>query len=211
MLRHQIIKKYLAVDDILAVIWHNSSIFLASLLKTLLFLFVLFILYVVLQKYIFWEFLPAVFAFLWIGFLIKYLLDFFDDYLDTLILSHAGITLFTWDGILRYKTDFFARERIETISYVQHTLWDKLFAKWDLVITLDRDVEFPFENVSRPQKQMARILKYKDQFSKNLAHSAHDDALQDEKISILAEALGEVVKEYLDKKGKNDEEEDELF
>jgi hypothetical protein len=56
-------------------------------------------------------------------------LDFFDDYLDTLILSHAGITLFTWDGILRYKTDFFARERIETISYVQHTLWDKLFAK----------------------------------------------------------------------------------
>jgi hypothetical protein len=79
------------------------------------------------------------------------------------------------------------------------------------VITLDRDVEFPFENVSRPQKQMARILKYKDQFSKNLAHSAHDDALQDEKISILAEALGEVVKEYLDKKGKNDEEEDELF
>ena len=33
----------------------------------------------------------------------------------------------------------------------------------------------------------------------------------DEKISILAEALGEVVKEYLDKKGKIEEEEEEEY
>ncbi|MEI7563000.1 MAG: hypothetical protein WCJ39_04900 [bacterium] len=64
MLRQQIIKKYLAVDDIISVIGHNSSIFIGSLLKTLLFLFVLYILFVVLQKYIVWEYLPAVFALL---------------------------------------------------------------------------------------------------------------------------------------------------
>ncbi|MEI7562999.1 MAG: hypothetical protein WCJ39_04895 [bacterium] len=79
-------------------------------------------------------------------------------------MSREGITLFTWDGVLRYKTDFFPWERIETISYLQHTLWDKLFAKGDLMITLDHDVQFPFETISRPQKQMAKILRYKEQF-----------------------------------------------
>jgi len=77
------------------------------------------------------------------------------------------------------------------------------------MITLDHDVQFPFETISRPQKQMAKILRYKEQFGLKWAQVAYEDALQDEKISILAEALGEVVKEYLDKKGKNDEEEEE--
>ena len=79
------------------------------------------------------------------------------------------------------------------------------------MITLDHDVQFPFENISRPQKQMARILKYKEQFAQKSSQATHDAALQDEKISILAEALGEVVKEYLDKKGKNDEEDEEEY
>ena len=196
------------MGDVLDIVWHNSSVFLASLFRTLFFLLVLYIIYVVLQKYLAWDYLSAFFAFLWVGFLIKYFLDFFDNYLDILVLSREGITLFAWDGILRYKTDFFARERIETISYVQHTLWDKLFAKGDLMITLDHEVQFPFENITRPQKQMAKILDYKSRFQKSPL-PPHHDALQDEKISILAEALGEVVKEYLDKKGKNDEEEDE--
>lgn len=164
MLRQQIIRKYLTVDDILSVIGHHSSIFVASLLKTLLFLFVLYMIFFALDRYVHWIYLPVVFAFLGLGFLVKYLIDFFDDYLDTLVLSREGITLFTWDGILRYKTDFFEWQRIESISYLQHTLWDKLFAKGDLMIVLDRDVEFPFEDVATPQRWMTKILKYKEQY-----------------------------------------------
>lgn len=74
------------------------------------------------------------------------------------------------------------------------------------MIKLDHDVEYPFENVSKPQKQMAKILKYKEQFTNFQASKKEEIELNDEKISILAEALGEVVKEYLDKK---DAEKDE--
>ena len=209
MLRQQIIRKYLTVDDILSVIGHHSSIFVASLLKTLLFLFVLYMIFFALDRYIHWVYLPGVFACLGLWFLIKYLIDFFDDYLDTLVLSREGITLFTWDGMLRYKIDFFERNRIESISYVQHTLWDKLFFKGDLTIVLDRDVEFPFENVGTPQKWVSKILKYKEQYGAGTSWSKKEET--DEKISILAEALGEVVKEYLDKKGKIEEEEEEEY
>jgi hypothetical protein len=73
------------------------------------------------------------------------------------------------------------------------------------MIKLDRDIEFPFENVSSPQKQMARILKYKEQFATSNPQKELD--MNDEKISILAEALGEVVKEYLEKKDAEQEEE----
>ena len=76
------------------------------------------------------------------------------------------------------------------------------------MIKLDRDIEYPFENVSRPQRQMAKILKYKEQFVGLQEKKKIDVDMNDEKISILAEALGEVVKEYLDKKESEEEEEE---
>lgn len=207
MLREQIIKKYVTVNDVLYVIGHNGSIFFRSLLRTILFLVVLYGIYFVLNRYIAWNALPRIFALLGIGFFVKYLLDFFNDYLDTLILSKEGMTMFTRDGILRYKTDFFARTTIETVSYIHNSIRDKVFSKWDIMIKLDHEIEYPFENVSRPQRQMAKILKYKEQFAGVQAARTEEIEINDEKISILAEALGEVVKEYLDKKESEREEE----
>ena len=206
MLREQIIKKYVTVTDVLYVIGHNGSIFFGSLFRTIIYLLVFYGIYFLLNKYVVWNLLPWVFALLGIGFFVKYLLDFFNDFLDSLLLSKEWITMFTRDGILRYKTDFFERNRIETVSYIHHTIRDKLFSKWDLLIKLDRDIEYPFENVSRPQRQMAKILKYKEQFAGIQAARTEEIEINEEKISILAEALGEVVKEYLDKKESEKEE-----
>jgi hypothetical protein len=129
MLREQIIKKYVTVNDVLYVIGHNGSIFFRSLLRTVLYLVVLYGIYFLLNKYVVRNLLPWAFALLGVVFFIKYIIDFFNDYLDSLLLSKEGITLFTWDGILRYKTDFFERNTIETVSYVHHTIRDKIFSK----------------------------------------------------------------------------------
>lgn len=206
MLREQIIKKYVTVDQVLYVIWHNWSIFLRSLIRILFFLLVLWWIYFFLDKYLVRNLLPWIFALIGVGFFIKYIIDFFNDYLDTLLLSKEGITLFTWDGILRYKTDFFSRNMIETVSYVHNSIRDKIFSKWDIMIKLEHEIEYPFENVSRPQKQMAKILKYKEQYATFQASKKEEIEINDAKISILAEALGEVVKEYLDKKESEKED-----
>ena len=206
MFREQIIRKYVTVNDVLYVIGHNGSIFFGSLLRTILYLVVLYGIYFLLNRYVVWNFLPWIFALLGIGFFVKYLLNFFNDFLDSLLLSREWITMFTRDGILRYRTEFFEWNRIETVSYVHNSIRDKIFSKWDLLIKLDHDIEYPFENVSRPQKQMAKILKYKEQFVGFQVAKTAEIEINDEKISILAEALGEVVKEYLDKKESEKED-----
>ena len=80
------------------------------------------------------------------------------------------------------------------------------------MIRLEHEIEFPFENVTNPSKQATRILHMKE---KNLAGKKSEDdknsKLDTDKISILNEALLEVVKEYLGKKNAPSEEEHNDF
>jgi hypothetical protein len=87
MLKKQIIQKYVTVDDIFHVIGHNPSVFVGMVIKTLLFLLVFYVVYYFLAQYVVWPLLPRVFAILGVGFFIKYMVDFFNLYLDALLLS----------------------------------------------------------------------------------------------------------------------------
>ena len=89
-------------------------------------------------------------------------------------------------------------DRIETISHNQKGIWDKIFMRWDILIRLEHGIDFPFENISYPKKQAAKILNLKDRFTAN--GGGLDDAIADNrKFDVLVEALGEVVKDYIDK------------
>ena len=80
------------------------------------------------------------------------------------------------------------------------------------MIRLDQDVEFPFEKVSNPSKQVTRILHMKDKHM--LGKKSEDESIakvDTDKISILNEALLEVVKEYLGKKNNKPQDEGEDF
>jgi len=205
-LRKQIMRRYVHVDTIFHVIWHNASVFMIITLKTLIFLLVLYVLFVVLDKYIIWQYLPWFFGALGIWFFVKYIIDFLNVYLDWLILSEGGITMFMREWLFEYKTDFFERNKIETVSHTQNSFWDKLFSKWDLLVKLEHGIEYPFENINAPQKQAEKILKYKAQF---LLPDEDTSSLNNEKMSIIAEALSEVVKEYMDKKSSPNDEDEE--
>lgn len=82
-----------------------------------------------------------------------------------------------------------------------------MFGKGDLIIKLEHGIEYPFENINVPQKQAERILKYKTQFSLDNPVDA-SPSINDEKMAIIAEALSEVVKEYMDKKISEGEDEE---
>lgn len=207
MLRKQIMKKYVNVDTVFHVIWHNGSVFIKLTLKTLLFLLVLYVLFVVLHKYITWPYIDRTFGILGIGFFVKYIIDFLNIYLDWLIMTDKWITLFMREWLFDYKTDFFERSKIEAISHNQNSFRDKVFAKGDLIIKLEHGVEYPFENINFPQRQAEKIQKYKDQFSTFVPNDA-TQPITDDKMAIIAEALSEVVKEYMAKKTSDEEEED---
>jgi len=206
MFRKEIIKKYVEVENIHHVIWHNGSILIREVLKTLLFLFLTYIVYLWISHYSNRNYRSWIFAGIGWYFFIRFVINFLNLYLDSLILSDKGITLFMWEWIWEYKTDIFERDKIETISFNQNSIRDKIFGKWDISIKLEHWVDFPFDNVSRPQKQVWKIMRMKDYFlSQKRDQDLKDSSWEDAKFNILVEALWEVVQEYMEKWQKKSE------
>lgn len=75
--------------------------------------------------------------------------------------------------------------------------------KWDVTITLDHGIEYPFEDISNPKKQVDKILVLKNRFSVPVQEEPDNSELEWKKFDILVEALWEVVKDYIDKDENN--------
>ncbi|PID35042.1 MAG: hypothetical protein CR971_00055 [candidate division SR1 bacterium] len=198
MLRNVILKKYIDINDIKYSVGHEFSVFLPLLTRIFIVLTIFLFLFIMTKKYFPTDY--VFFIFLGIGgiLFIKFIIDFFDLYLDTLTAGEYNITLFMWDGFFNNSTEIFDWDRIESISYRQNSFWDKLFMKGDILIRLDDDIEFPFEDVYRPKKVLERLTIYKNAFIAKKLHDTQQNEKfdQDERFTILVDALSEVVKDY---------------
>lgn len=112
--------------------------------------------------------------------------------------------MFMREWLFEYKTDFFERDKIEAVSHTQNSFRDKIFVRGDISIKLEHGVEYPFEDVNFPQKHADKIMKYKEQFSVDIPDDGK--TIHDDKMAIIAEALSEVVKEYMEKKTSEEED-----
>ncbi|HCB51105.1 TPA: hypothetical protein DEP21_00740 [Patescibacteria group bacterium] len=97
MIIKHFIKQYINQEDVQYIIFHNGSIVFKETIKTLIFLGVFYILYLGLSNYIHWPMLKWIFASIGIIFFAKYCFDFFNKYIDCLILSKDGLTIFSRD------------------------------------------------------------------------------------------------------------------
>ncbi len=205
MIRKSIIKRNTNASDIHHVIWHNGSVFFKLVFKYLLILSVVFLVFLLLDTYVVREYMAWSFAWLWLILFIKFTIDFFNIYLDALVMTESGVMLYLWEWLLEYRTENFDRDRIETISHNQTGIWDKIFIRWDILIRLEHGIEFPFENVTSPKKQAAKISQLKDRFVLNNG-TKEDNSNDHKKFDVLVEALWEVVKDYIDKWDKSQED-----
>ena len=82
--------------------------------------------------------------------------------------------------------------------------------KWDITITLDHGIEYPFDDISNPKKQVDKILVLKNRFSLSAEKKQEEAEKEWKKFDVLVEALGEVVKDYIDK-WWNDSLDDESY
>lgn len=203
MILKTFLSQYINEEDVKDIIFHSGNIIIKDTFKTIIFLGILYGLYYWLNSYIHWPMLPWIFWIIGILILIKYAITFFDKAVDCIILSDDGITFFSRDWLYKYKTDFFWRDSIETISHQQNSFRDKLFVKWDLKIQLEHEIMFDFEEVSMPKKQAKKIMKLKNKHDDQKEEepiSLHHSGLEKDEVSILSEALSDVIKDYLDKK-----------
>ncbi len=198
MLRNVILKKYIDINDIKYSVGHEFSVFLPLLARSVILLAIFLFLFVIAKKYFPIDYVFLIFLGIWVVLFIKFIIDFFDLYLDTLTAGEYNITLFMWDGFFDNSIEIFDWDRIESISYRQDSFWDKVFMKGDILIRLDDDIEFPFEDVYRPKKVIERLTRYKNRFISRKLHDSQqdEDFNQDERFTILVDALSEVVKDY---------------
>ncbi len=198
MLRNYFINKHVSITDIKHTIWHNRSIYLSLFFKTIIVIIVFYILYVLLKKKISDTAISFLFWWIWILWFWKFVVDFLNLYLDSLLLSSEWITLYLWEWLLEYRTEFFEWDKIVMINHHQKWILDKIFAKWDLIISLEQWIEFPFENISFPKKQVDKIMKLKDllTYEKNKENENIDHQnKKTENMELFAEVFNEVMQE----------------
>ena len=210
MLRTILIKKYVNTSDIQWIIGHSPVVHLKEAIIMLSLLFLFYVAYAVIKNLLpdlytsipthYWDRGMGIIG---IFLFIKWVLDFLNLYLDCLILSKDHAILFLREGRLEYKTEFFSRNKINTISSSQNGIRNKIWSVGDIVIKLEFDTEFPFADVTNPKKQVSKLITLKEQFMERqkqvIEKDLHED---DQRFNVLVEAMSEVVKDYLDK-GQN--------
>ncbi len=154
-----------------------------------------------------WESSSRIFIFIWALLFSKYVYDFIDLYLDSVVLTDKGITIVKIDKWFKYKTDFFERKNIITISHTQSWFMDKLFNQWSITISLDHDSDYYIKNISKPNSQVSILNTYKfDALSriKKIEEEVKQEAAnQPDKFEILVDTLSEVIGSYM-KHGNHD-------
>ena len=207
MLRTILIKKYVNTSDIQWIIGHSPVVHLKEAIIMLSLLFLFYVAYAVIKNLLpdLYTSIPTYYwdrgmGIIGIFLFIKWVLDFLNLYLDCLILSKDHAILFLREGRLEYKTEFFSRNKINTISSSQNGIRNKIWSVGDIVIKLEFDTEFPFADVTNPKKQVSKLITLKEQFMERqkqvIEKDLHED---DQRFNVLVEAMSEVVKDYLDK------------
>lgn len=207
MLRTILIKKYVNPSDVQWIIGHSPVVHIKEAVIMLSLLFLFYVAYAVIKNLLpdVYNLMPAQYwdrgmGVIWIFLFIKRVLDFLNLYLDCLILSKEHAILFLREGRLEYKTEFFSRNKINTISSSQNGIRNKIRSVGDILIKLEFDTEFPFADVNNPKKQVAKLITLKEQFMERqkqvIEKDLHED---DQRFNVLVEAMSEVVKDYLDK------------
>lgn len=201
MLRSALIKKYVNAKAIQRVIGHSSVVHLKEALLMMVLLFVVYVIFVLLNKTSPAPYWKWIFGGIGLLLFIKWVIDFLNKYLDCLILTQDSVILFLWEGLLEYKIEIFSWNKITTISWNQNGLLDKLCMKGDLLIKLEFDTEFPFLEVPHPKKQVGKLTLLKEKFLTQQKQTIEKDLSEDnERFNVLVEAMSEVVKEYMEKK-----------
>jgi len=214
MLRKRFMQKKIHSKDIQHVIGHNGSIYFKQSIVTILLLILLYVVSVIATPHITYPHISRIFGGIAVVIFLKYTVDFLNLYLDGLALSSEWLTLFLREWLLEYKTEYFDRDKIVTINHQQKWIRDKLFYKWDILINLEQWIEFPFENVTAPKKQVDKIMRLKERYHQKQDHNYNPtstDGNNDDRMQIVMEAFSEVVKEYIDKKDQQNQNSQETF
>ena len=132
---------------------------------------------------------------------LKYIYDFLNIYLDSVVLTNRGINILVVDGFMKYRMTSFGRKSIETVDYGQNGLLDYLIDSGNLTLSVDQGERFVIPSVYQPKKQANRIQKMKYEYLAQIQTSLPEEEVSVDKFEILVDTLSSVITQYM-KQGK---------
>jgi len=123
---------------------------------------------------------------------ISFLIKFFDIYLDSIIITPEWLFVHRRGGLLQNSQTMISRDGLESVSYTQNWLIENLFKFGDisLIHINGKDI---FKDVPSPREASQQILNAKRKYTNAMPN------IEEDRMQILIDALGEVVQEYLQK------------
>ena len=189
-----ILKKIAGIDeDVKYMVSHHILTYFWLMVISFIGLIILFFLYKLIA--VFDEKLAhTLIGILWVLLYIYFVLQFFDIYLDAVIVTDRSIIIYKWYGLFKTTSDVISLHAIESVYANQSGLIDTLFNNWDIVFRRAWHENF-FDNVYNPQDAANKINLMLSKLEKE-----EEKELEPEwDFQMFVEAMAEVIKEY---KGK---------
>lgn len=123
---------------------------------------------------------------------IKIIYEIFDWYNDVWILTNSGVVSLEW-SFLKTNTQTLGFDNIEWIEVAKNGIFDSLFKKWDLVIHKIGSDEFVLKNAHKPYISIDEIESISNEYEQMWNEEP------DHRLSVIMDALGGVVENYLEK------------
>lgn len=191
-----LIEQYVENQNILHILPHAWFPYLILTIKYWVWLIILWLLRKVFEDYL--SAIQWLVAIIGLIIFVKYMYDFLNRYLDTVVLTDKWVTVVRIDNRFRYKVDFFERKNIISIGHSQSWIIDKLTDQGDLKISLDHDSDYLIEGVSSPGKQSSIVNKYKFDILSRLDEEAENETLQQpDKFEVLVNTLSDVIESFM--------------
>jgi len=190
-----ILKKIAGVDEeIKYMISHHILTYFWLMVISFIGLIILFFLYKLI--YIFDEQLAQIVIWiLWVLLYVYFVLQFFDIYLDAVIVTDRSIVIYKWYWLFKTTSDVISLSAIESVYADQTGLIDTLFNKWNIVFRRAGHENF-FDDVYNPQDAANKINLLLSTLEKE---EELEEPEPEWDFQMFVEAMAEVIKEYKNK------------
>lgn len=206
-IKKNLIKRLIKTDDdILFIVSHHFISYFYTMVILFIGITILFFLYKFID--IFSNFFASYIVWiLWVILYFKFLLDFLDIYLDSVVVTNKSFILYKWFWLLRSTIDIIEFNAIESVYSDQNGLIDTIFDKWDLVVrragfeNVFEDIENPWKAVSKLNELLYSLRWWELVWEKEQEENNKSEVKGEKwELDIFMQAMEEVIKEYKNKK-----------
>lgn len=204
MLKQHIIKHYLSSDDIIHIMPQHHGKVLGLMFKYTTMALIVWIIHSLVVSFMSFDQIAgrvAVSGLLIIVILFNYY--FMMLYLDSIVITPLGIIIMDQLWLLDFSQVRFDRESIQTISYHQHGIVDRLLNKWDITIGIEHGTDYLLPNIVNPTKRVERLNNYKHQSVVEQARQIamvqddYQDSWPSDKFDLLVDKLSDIIVDYM--------------